>query len=34
VREALALRDQVLDFAVAAQGLDAATLQARFRTTF
>jgi len=34
VREALALREDVLDFAVAAQGLDAATLQQRFRSTF
>ncbi len=31
VREALALRERVIDFAVEAQGLDAATLQARFR---
>ena len=34
VREALALRERVIDFAVEAQGLDAATLQARFRSTF
>ena len=34
VREALALREQVIDFAVEAQGLDAAALQARFRSTF
>jgi len=34
VREALALRERVIDFAVSAQGLDAATLQARFRTSF
>ena len=34
VHEALALREQVIDFAVEAQGLDAATLQARFRATF
>ena len=34
VREALALREQVIDFAVAAQGLDAAALQERFRSTF
>lgn len=34
VREAHALREQVRDFAVAAQGLDAATLQARFREVF
>jgi hypothetical protein len=31
VREALSLRERVLDFAVDAQGLDAAELQARFR---
>jgi hypothetical protein len=34
VREALALRERVLDFAVEAQGLDAAELQARFRSAF
>jgi hypothetical protein len=34
VRAALALREQVIDFAVEAQGLDAATLQERFRATF
>ena len=34
VREALALRERVLDFAVAAQGLDAVALQERFRSTF
>jgi hypothetical protein len=34
VRSALALREQVIDFAVEAQGLDAATLQERFRATF
>jgi hypothetical protein len=34
VREALALREQVLDFAIAAQGLPAAELQERFRRTF
>ncbi len=34
VREALALRENVIDFAVGAQGLDAATLQQRFRSTF
>ena len=33
VREALALREQVIDFAVEAQGLDAAALQERFRAT-
>ena len=32
VREALALRERVIDFAVEAQGLDAAALQARFRS--
>ncbi len=32
MREALALRERVIDFAVSAQGLDAAALQARFRT--
>jgi hypothetical protein len=34
VRSAVELREQVIDFAVEAQGLDAATLQARFRSTF
>ena len=34
VREALALRERVIDFAVEAQGLDAAALQARFRASF
>jgi hypothetical protein len=34
VRSALALREQVLDFAVGAQGLDAAALHERFRATF
>ena len=34
VRDALALRERVIDFAVEAQGLDAATLQERFRSTF
>jgi len=34
VRESLALRERVLDFAIAGQGLDAATLQARFRSDF
>jgi hypothetical protein len=34
VRDALALRERVIDFAVAAQGLDAATLQRRFRAAF
>ena len=34
VREALALRERVIDFAVEAQGLDAATLQERFRAEF
>ena len=34
VREALALRERVIDFAVEAQGLDAAALQARFRSAF
>jgi hypothetical protein len=34
VRAALALRSRVLDFAVAAQGLDAAALQARFESAF
>jgi hypothetical protein len=34
IQEALALRERVIDFAVDAQGLDAATLQQRFRSTF
>ena len=34
VRESLALRERVLDFAVEAQGLDAAELQERFRERF
>ena len=34
VHEALALREQVIDFAVDAQGMDAETLRARFRGTF
>jgi hypothetical protein len=34
VREALALRERVLDFAVQSQGLDAVALQERFRSTF
>jgi hypothetical protein len=34
VRSALELRDRVIDFAVEAQGLDAAALQARFRSAF
>jgi hypothetical protein len=34
VHEALALRERVIDFAVSAQGLDAAALQERFRSTF
>jgi hypothetical protein len=34
VREALALREQVLAFAIGAQGLPPAELQARFRETF
>jgi hypothetical protein len=34
VREALALRERVIDFAVEAQGLDAATLRERFRASF
>ena len=34
VRESLALRERVLDFAVTAQGLDAPELQARFMQTF
>jgi hypothetical protein len=34
VRESLALRDRVVDFAADAQGLDAATLKERFMSTF
>ncbi|MEO7421090.1 MAG: hypothetical protein ABIU87_01690 [Ornithinibacter sp.] len=34
VREAAALREKVLDFAVATQGVDAAELHARFTETF
>jgi hypothetical protein len=34
VHEALALRERVIDFAVEAQTLDAATLQEHFRSTF
>jgi hypothetical protein len=34
VHSAVELREQVIDFAVEAQGLDAATLQARFRSIF
>ena len=34
VRESLALRDQLVDFAADAQGLDAAALQERFLSTF
>ena len=34
VRESLALRDRVVDFAADAQGLDAAALQERFLSTF
>jgi hypothetical protein len=34
VLEALALRERVTDFAIAAQGLDATELQQRFRQTF
>ena len=34
VREAIALRERVVDFAVDAQGLDAAALQAEFRARF
>lgn len=34
VHAALALREQVIDFAVDAQGVDAETLRARFRGTF
>ena len=34
VRESLALRDQLVDFAADAQGLDAAALKERFLSTF
>ena len=34
MREALALRSRVLDFAIDAQGLDAAELKSRFDTAF
>ena len=34
VREALALRERVIDFAVEAQGLDAAAVRVRFDATF
>ena len=34
IHEALALRERVIDFAVDTQGLDAAALQERFRSTF
>ena len=34
MRESLALRDQLVDFAADAQGLDAAALQERFLSTF
>jgi hypothetical protein len=34
VRESLALRERVVDFAAGAQGLDAATLRERFLATF
>jgi len=34
VRESLALRERVVDFAVSAQGLDASALRARFRAAF
>ena len=34
MRESLALRDQLVDFAVDAQGLDAAALKGRFLSTF
>ena len=34
VREALALRERVIDFAVEAQGLSADELRERFRSTF
>ena len=32
--ESLELRERIIDFAIEAQGLDAAELQARFRETF
>jgi hypothetical protein len=34
IHEAVALRERVIDFAVETQGLDAAALQERFRSTF
>ena len=34
VVESLAVREKVLEFAISAQGLDAAELQAHFRQTF
>jgi hypothetical protein len=34
IRESLALRERVLEFAIGAQGLEAAALQQRFRETF
>jgi len=34
VLESLALRERIIDFAIEAHGLDAATLQRRFRETF
>jgi hypothetical protein len=34
IHDALALRERVIDFAVDTQGLDAAALQERFRSTF
>jgi hypothetical protein len=34
LRQALALRERVIDFAVETQGFSAATLQERFRSTF
>jgi hypothetical protein len=34
VREALALREQLVDFAARAQGLDAAALKEQFLSTF
>jgi hypothetical protein len=34
VRESLALREQIIDFAAGAQGLDAAALRERFLSTF
>lgn len=34
VREAVAVRERVIDFAIAAQGLDAVRLQQRFRAEF